>query len=235
MATHSGFMKIALILGEVGIFVVPYLYVRNKQLPLNQIFRWNAVPGHIAGWSFIIGLSAGILGDELDRLINMVIPVPESLRQISDVMQINGPADFILLFLAVVVAASVIEESVIRGFLQGSLERYQSITSGVIYASLAWALIHGTLYYVIQIFILGIVFGLLAWRSNSIIPSVIGHATNNAAALLFFNIRPEMVDRFYTWGNHVSPLWLVLSAAGLYLGMRRFNEYYTPPATDYRE
>jgi hypothetical protein len=82
------------------------------------------------------------------------------------------------------------------------------------------------LYWAIQIFLLGIILGILAWRSNSIFPSVIGHATNNAAALLFYNIDQDKISGVYLWGGHVSPLFLLLASLGLILGIRAFYDHY---------
>jgi membrane protease YdiL (CAAX protease family) len=85
------------------------------------------------------------------------------------------------------------------------------------------------LYWAIQIFLLGIILGLLAWRSNSIIPSFIGHAINNAAALMFYNTEQTYFQGIYLWGNHVSPLILILAMAGLIYGVRAFYQYFQKP------
>jgi len=182
--------------------------------------------GSLMLWSFVIGLSASVLSDELDRLLNYIIPAPEFLSEIASALQINSFADFLVLFTGAVVAAAFVEESIIRGFLQSSLERYQDVTRAVIYASLAWTIIHGMLFWAIQIFLVGIVLGLLAWRSNSILPSMIGHATNNAAALFFYNINQEKIKGIYLWADHVSPLFLILALFGLVYGVKAFYSYY---------
>jgi len=174
----------------------------------------------------IIGFSISILGDELDRIVNIIIPAPEFLAEISAVLQINSTLDLLILVGGAVIAAAFVEESIIRGFLQKSLEKYQDVTRAVIYASLAWTIIHGMLYWAIQIFLLGIILGLLAWRSNSIFPAVIGHAINNTLALIFNNIQQDNLKGVYLWGDHVSPLFLILAAAGVYFGVKYFYQYY---------
>jgi len=191
--------KILITFGEIGLILVPLAYVKMRRLSFKETFRWNKIPSSLMLWSFVIGLSASVLSDELDRLLNYIIPAPEFLSEIASALQINSFADFLVLFTGAVVAAAFVEESIIRGFLQSSLERYQDVTRAVIYASLAWTIIHGMLFWAIQIFLVGIVLGLLAWRSNSILPSMIGHATNNAAALFFYNINQEKIKGIYLW------------------------------------
>jgi membrane protease YdiL (CAAX protease family) len=219
-------LKMLITFGEVGLIIVPLVYVKSRQLSYRKVFRWNNIPGPLYLWSFIIGLSLSVIGDELDRLINLIIPAPEFMGEIADALQISSAEDFFVLFLGAVIAAAFIEESIIRGFLQNSLEKHQDVTRAVIYASLAWTIIHGMLYWAIQIFILGIFLGILAWRSNSILPSVIGHATNNAAALLFYNTNQEKLAGIYLWGDHVSPLIILLALVGVALGLKTFYKWY---------
>lgn len=219
-------LKMLITFGEVGLIIVPLVYVKSKNLSYKQIFRWYSVPVHIVIWSFIIGLSISIIGDELDRLISIIIPAPEFLGEISEALKINSIADFIILFFGAVIAAAFIEETIIRGFLQQSLEAYQDVTRAVIYSSLAWTIIHGVIYWAIQIFLLGIILGILAWRSNSIIPSFIGHAITNGVSLLFYNIDQEKLIGKYLWGNHVSPIFLLLASAGIIYGMKAFYNQY---------
>jgi membrane protease YdiL (CAAX protease family) len=222
-------LKMLITFGEVGLIFIPIIYIRIKKFSLQKVFRWNPVPLHIILWSIVLGLSISIIGDEMDRLITIIIPAPEFLDEISEALRINSLADFLILVCGAVLAAAFVEESIIRGFLQKSLEKYQDVTRAVIYASLAWTIIHGVLYWAIQIFLLGIILGLLAWRSNSIVPSAIGHGINNAAALLFYNVNQQAFEGVYLWGNHVSPLFLIPALAGLVYGVKAFYRFYGSP------
>ena len=229
ISQSSTSLKILITFGEIGLIVIPLIYVRRTNLQLRKVFRWNTIPINMIIWSIIIGFSISIIGDELDRLMNLIIPAPEFLGEISEALQILSFTDFIVLFTGAVLAAAFVEESIIRGFLQLSLEKHQDVTKAVIYASLAWTIIHGVLYWAIQIFLLGIILGILAWRSNSIIPSFIGHAINNSAALLFYNVDQSYFQGFYLWGGHVSPVLLIPALAGLVYGVKAFYQHYQQP------
>ena len=222
----SSSLKLLITFGEAGLIIIPLIYVRRKKFSITRIFRWKKIPVHIILWSIVIGLSISIIGDELDRLMTIIIPAPDFLAEIAEALRINSLADFLILSSGAVLAAAFVEESIIRGFLQISLEKYQDVTRAVIYASLAWTIIHGMLYWAIQIFLLGIILGLLAWRSNSIFPSVIGHAINNAAALIFYNVDQQIFKGIYLWGDHVSPLFLLPAGLGLVWGVKAFYQYY---------
>ncbi len=223
---NSMIFKLLTAVGEAGLIVIPIFYLRRHQISLKEAFRWNSIPTHLIIWSFVIGFSITVVGDELDRLISLFVPAPDYLGEIASTLQISTPIDFVLLVLGTVFAAALVEESIIRGFLQQSLERYQDVTKAVIYASLGWTLIHGVINWAIQIFLLGIFLGILAWRSNSIVPSFIGHALNNAAALLFYNMNQDALDGVYLWHDHVSPVFLIVALAGGYYGFKAFYDYY---------
>jgi membrane protease YdiL (CAAX protease family) len=229
LSQSSTSMKILITFGELGLIVIPLMYIKRKQFSFTTVFRWNVIPWKMIIWSIVIGFCISFIGDEMDRLVNLLIPAPEFLGEITEALQIQSFSDFVVLFIGAVLAAAFVEESIIRGFLQISLEKHQDVTRAVIYASLAWTIIHGMLYWAIQIFLLGIILGLLAWRSNSIVPSFIGHAINNAMALLFYNVDQRNFEGIYLWGDHVSPLILILAIAGLIYGIRAFYQHYQQP------
>ena len=223
---NSVALKMLITVGELGLVILPLTYVRSRGLSFRQVFRWKPVPPIVWGLGLILGASISIIGDELDRLIHFIIPAPEWLGEISYALQIHNSLDFFLLVGGMVIIAALVEESIIRGFLQISLEKYQDVTRAVIYASLAWTIIHGMLYWAIQIFLIGIILGFIAWRSDSIIPSAIAHAVNNSIALLFYNINEEQLHGIYLWGEHVSPIFLILALIGLWWGIRMFYRVY---------
>jgi membrane protease YdiL (CAAX protease family) len=72
-----------------------------------------------------------------------------------------------------------------------------------------------------QILLLGSIFGLMAWKSNSIWPSAIAHAINNGLAVIFIHI-PQDKAAWYSWHGHVNPLLILAAIAGLYFGFKCF-------------
>ena len=73
-----------------------------------------------------------------------------------------------------------------------------------------------------QIYILGILLGFLAWKTNSIVPSLILHSLNNLIALILsFSAKSE--TSFYLYKGHVSPWILLLAIIFIYTGFRAIN------------
>lgn len=222
----SSIVKLMLVVGELGLIILPLFFLKRKGFSIKEIFRWNPVDKNIVLIAIIIGLAMTIVGDELDRLINIIFTPPDFLKQLELSLKINSTLDLILLFIGTVIIASLVEESVFRGFLQISLERYQNVTKAVIYSSIFWALTHLVVFWAIQIFLMGIVLGYLAWRTKSIIPSAICHGINNGLALLFNNIEGNGFYALYEWKGHVSPLILIPAIIILVRGIQFLDRHY---------
>jgi len=228
--TLSSNTKLISILGGIPLLVVPIIYIKIKKYNPKELFRLNPVSNDIIFLSILIGLTIGPLSDELDRLIQIIIPLPQWFIEQLTFMQANSATDWILLFLGVVALAAISEEFVFRGFLQVTLERKGDVTRAVILASISWTLIHINPYWAIQIFIMGIIIGFIAWRTNSIIPPVIVHALNNFMSLLFFNFGEEL--DWYLMGEHVTPWILVVSLAVLVWSIRKMTAIYRAAQQD---
>ena len=92
-----------------------------------------------------------------------------------------------LLFLALAVAAPVTEEIVFRGFLYRGYAASRGGPAGAILIPAAlWSVMHlqYEAFFIFQIFLLGVVFGWLRWRTGSLWLTIILHAIINAASLL---------------------------------------------------
>ena len=93
----------------------------------------------------------------------------------------------LLLVLAIVVVAPVVEETLFRGFLLPGLAASSLGAPGAIaLTSVAWALLHAQYqpFYLLQIVVLGVVFGWLRLRSGSTVLTMLLHGFLNLAAMV---------------------------------------------------
>lgn len=92
----------------------------------------------------------------------------------------------LLLTVALVVAAPLVEEVVFRGFLLPGLAASRLGASGaILFTSVFWALLHVQYqpFYLLQIIVLGIVFGWLRLKSGSTMLTIILHGLLNFVAM----------------------------------------------------
>jgi membrane protease YdiL (CAAX protease family) len=103
----------------------------------------------------------------------------------------------VVLVLAIVIAAPLVEEIVFRGFLLPGLAHSVLGASGaLLFTSLSWALLHAQYqpFYLIQIVLLGLVFGWLRLKSGSTLLTILLHGLLNLAALVQAAVVVEWVN-----------------------------------------
>ena len=162
--------------------------------------------------------------DEMDRILAYAFEHEKVLTELSDILIIDSTLIGLLLTITVVILAPLGEEILFRGFLQKLLEEsWQDITRAVLITSLFFAFIHMNPVWVIQIYFLGVMLGYLAWKTGSILTSLILHSLNNGTALFLTNYS-DTIEPYYLWNNHVSPIFLALGAIALWAGFIRLNK-----------
>lgn len=83
-------------------------------------------------------------------------------------------------FFSTVVVAPLVEEIIFRGLIQSRLSRAVPGWLAVLLAAAIFGICHGEPVWMAYAFFLGAVFGFVAWRSGSILPTVVMHVVFNA-------------------------------------------------------
>ena len=215
---------LALFIGQ-GFMVVPlilFLIARKESLLGRLRIKKISSPIVLATVIFSIGII--VLVDEFDRIASLLFSPPEYLDQIGYMLKFDSFNMAIFLMFGIVVLAPLGEELLFRGFLQKFLEEHwNDVTRAVLVTSLFFAIIHLNPFWLIQIYVLGILLGYLAWRTGSIWAGFILHAANNFMALIFTNYS-QVLDKFYTWHGHVAPWFLLMGIVCVYIGFNWLNQ-----------
>ena len=215
--------KLFYVIGGLAFLIIPVIYVRIRGYDMVEIFRLRPVSSEIFMLSIVLALASVVVSDEADRLIQMLVPLPDWFEQQMETLRAVTTGDWILVIFAAVVLAAVSEEMLFRGFLQISLEKKGDVTKAVILSSLAWTLVHLNIYWAIQIFVLGVIMGFVSWRTNSVIPSMMVHGINNLISLLVLNLELDTKMDWYLMGDHVSPFVLVPAILVLVWSIRKIT------------
>lgn len=214
------------IFGGLVFLLFPLVYARLKKYELVKIFRLNPVPASVLYLSLIYGLGLTLIGDELDRIVQLIFPAPEWLVEMLRPLQAQSALDWVQVLLGAVLIAAVAEELLFRGFLQISLEQKGDVTRAVILTSIAWTLIHQNPYWAVQIFIMGVLIGYVAWRTDSVWPTIIIHGLYNFLGVLFVNVDVIKAFPFYEWRGHVNPILIILGLALLIFSIKKIDQVY---------
>ncbi len=215
------------IFGGIFFIIIPIIYAYLRHYSIRKVFRLNPVPSAMLLTSLVAGLALSVLGDELDRLVQIVIPSPDWLAEMLLPLQAKTPWEWIEVITGAVILAAFSEEFLFRGFLQTALERKGDVTRAVLLTSIAWTLVHENPYWAIQIFIVGIIIGFVAWRGNSIWPSMVVHGTYNLVGVIFLNLdEKSSFIRWYQWHGHVNPLLVLVALVVLVYTIKIMNRIY---------
>jgi|TARA_B100000315_G_scaffold259181_1_gene314068 membrane protease YdiL (CAAX protease family) len=221
--------SIVLIVGDIILILPLLLLLIKSDSNIKDVLRLKSVPYPVLSATFILSIGIVFWADELDRLVAIILPPPDWITASVQNLQADGILSFFLLLIGAVFLAATVEEILFRGFLQQILEKHwKNVTKGVLVTSLFFALIHLNPWWVIQIYLMGILLGYLAWKTNSVFPSILFHAMNNGMALLYTN----WSDKFkgiYEWNGHVSPLLLIMGAFLVSSGLKKINSINTVP------
>jgi membrane protease YdiL (CAAX protease family) len=216
--------QIGLLIGELFLPIPIYIWARRINTDLKSFFRLNPVSLITILASLPLALGVTILTDELDRIAQLVLHLPNQFTKIQEVLTIRDLLSAIFIIGVVIIIAPFVEEIIFRGFFQRILEyRLKDVTRAVLYSALTFAIIHFNPWWAAQIYIIAVFMGYVAWRTNSIwIPFII-HAINNGTAVWFAH-QSESGLQWYQWKGHVSPVvllsGLILFILGIYWFIR---------------
>ncbi|NQS97586.1 MAG: CPBP family intramembrane metalloprotease [candidate division Zixibacteria bacterium] len=214
--------KLSYIITESLILAPVMIYLIREKFRWKTVLRLKSIPKPLFFISFLIGISMAVVLDEVDRLIGLMYSMPSEISEaIAESLIIENLGEFLILGIGVIIVTSFSEEILFRGFFQRSLEHHRGVTQAVTTTSIVFALVHFNYWWIIQILILSMVLGVLAWRAESILPSVIVHAVHNGLGLWSANADVGALS-FYSWKGHVSPLILISAILLLIWSMKRF-------------
>jgi len=214
---------LAMFIGQ-GFLIVPVLiYIKRKNFNFRDSFRLNFISRDIIYTTVFISVGAMILSDELNILIGMIIPIPDSFLQIEALLKPKDPFALVLLIITIVIIAPIGEELLFRGFLQKGLEKaWDDVTRAILFSSLFFAVIHFNPFWIIQIYFLGVLLGFLSWKTNSIIPCIIFHMIINATSLFFTSIE-DSIEPIILWNGHINPILIFIGIVSFWYGFKRLN------------
>jgi sodium transport system permease protein len=141
------------------------------------------------GWAatVLLAVSSLVVVNALNGLIDQhLLPTPPELAEQMAAFfpRPESALDWVLLIALVGISPAICEEAIFRGFLFSSLRDRVPTAVLIGGTALAFGLFHLSIYRLFGTTALGVVMGLLVWRTRSIYTSALFHAINNSLALV---------------------------------------------------
>lgn len=136
-------------------------------------------------WSLPLLLGGTIFVGELGGLIVQSLfrdPGP-NLRLLTHIMQSAQGSRFVILAVLVCVLPPIVEETLFRGYIQRRLLQRWHPAAAIATSSAFFVVAHFDPVHVLAVIPLAVWLGVIAWRSDSLWPSMLCHAAQNSFAL----------------------------------------------------
>jgi membrane protease YdiL (CAAX protease family) len=184
------------IVGHLTFFLVPVV-IASRLLTIRQseLFPWR-LPSFRETFFGLLGLfwlqqvfqiylhfqDKIPLPKELQRLID---PIKQTIEAtLREMVRAESLPELAFVLLVVAVVPAIVEEMLFRGFVQGSFQRrFSPIVSAVLTGAI-FGFFHLNPFSIVPLVALGCYFGVLRYRSNSIVIAMTAHFLNNTLAVL---------------------------------------------------
>jgi len=172
-----GFM-VTLLVMQFGFFLAPLLIITSwLRLDARETFALRAprvVPFVAAA---VLGATAWTFAS---GVILRLAPPPEALvRALERLLRLTDTgAPLWVVWLVVAITPAVCEEALFRGFIMRGLAS-MGAAPAILISALLFGIAHASIYRLLPTFFLGIVLGLVVWRTGSLFAGIVMHAINN--------------------------------------------------------
>lgn len=198
---------------EVLVYFLPvFILIHLSKLRETRIFSIRGRISFRLG-VLIIAVAAAytVSASTLIELAHYIWPIPESyVNTIIEGMRADSIPEFFGVVLASALVPAVAEELLFRGVVQPALIKRIGPTLGIVLTALLFAFNHLNPWMFVPLFIVGTLFGFLAYKTGTFWAGALAHFGNNLLAIIELN-RTETVD--YAALTEGAPWYILVSGA----------------------
>ncbi len=185
-----------LITEYIIIFIPNLIYLKSKGLSLKKTLRLNKISFKQIVYVIGITIFTYPIAVFLNLILLLILGLFGELSTSSAPIPTTGYMYLISLFV-IAISPGICEEIMFRGTIMNAYEGL-SKKKAIIYSAVLFGLFHLNLQNLVGPILLGIVFGIIVYKTNSIYSSIIAHTINNGIALtigyLTFRGNQNLVD-----------------------------------------
>lgn len=141
----------------------------------------------------LLGMAAAMIANQLAQMFDNNISLFSLHNNAPDIENSQTGIEMLLSFICTAICPALAEEFAFRGIFMGVMRKYGDAFA-VFSSALVFGAMHGNTTQIVFAFVLGLIFGYLDCKANSIIPSVLLHFGNNFYAVLTDFLRTAIPD-----------------------------------------
>lgn len=170
------------LISAIVFFLVGLIYCLIRRLRFSAIFPFDKVGGGMLAQLCVIGLSFSLMSNYVVSMVDQTFGL-FGIENNGGSIDAGDQPNVLLYFLIVAILPAFAEEFAFRGVILGVLRPY-SEGLAILVSSAAFALMHGNFVQMPFTFCCGLIFGFIAVKTNSLLPSIIIHFLNNGLSVL---------------------------------------------------
>lgn len=142
--------------------------------------------GRMPIWSWpFLALATPLFGLLSSIMLSALFTEPsENMKLVEKIFRSLSDSFFPGLVLLVGIVPGIVEEFMFRGYLQSRLLKRWHPAAAIGLSAILFSVAHLDWMHVLGVLPLGVWLGVIAWRSGSIWPAILGHAANNTIAVV---------------------------------------------------
>jgi len=132
-------------------------------------------------------------------LVMQIYPPGGDLVQLENVVSniLSSAPGMWAVILVFAVAPAVIEEIAFRGFILSGLQSLRNKWQAILLSAILFGIAHGVIQQTMITFVVGMVLGVIAIQTRSIIPCILFHLTHNSLAVLLSSAEASVVENSF--------------------------------------
>jgi sodium transport system permease protein len=178
---------------QIGLVAAPALIMtlvltrRPARVLLLQRPRWSTVPAAVL-LAVCLHPTVVLVAQQIQAMYPLNEDVIRAMQPLTDALQ---QAPWWQVVLVIALAPAICEELAFRGFVLSGLRHLGSTTASLVISSLFFAVTHGMLQQSLSAFGVGLILGLIAVRTGSLIPCIAFHLAHNSLTVLIGRVGGE--------------------------------------------
>jgi uncharacterized protein len=189
-------IRIATMIGQILFLLIPTLILIRFQT--KNIF--NFIRLKPIGFREVVFITVGVIAAQQFLqgylVLQDMIPLPEAVQPFVDsiresiermyrtLVMVHTIPELFFVILVVAVVPAFSEEILFRGLVQRNFEYSFGLVGGAVVAGIIFAVYHLNPFTLVPLMVLGIVFGLLVYKTGSILAAILAHFINNVVAVI---------------------------------------------------
>ncbi len=222
-------IAVTVIAPQLGLVLFPVLLVATFfTTSIRTSLRVNAAPWLAFPTAILLAVLLHPAYVELAGLISHVYPLSEqAVKSLKEFDGLLGAPPFWQVCLVLAVIPALCEELCFRGFTMAGLLRMNRPYVAVAVTAFLFGMSHSILQQSLSATVMGLVIGVIAWRTGSVLPGILFHATHNSLSMWLGRLSSEQMTANRTeleglWnyiarqtseGVTYQPVWTLLSSA----------------------